>query len=73
MLEVLCEDEFSPLKNGPGEDKDSPATARIALMDLHYRQLVAAGVPIVDNIGKKLPLLFRRFVYLIYAGEVKPS
>ena len=46
MLEVLCEDEFSPLKNGPGADKDSPATARIALMDLHYRQLVAAGVPI---------------------------
>ncbi len=62
VLEVLREDEFSPLKNGPGADKDTPTTARNALMDLHYRQLLAAGVSIVDTSGKKLPLMLRRCV-----------
>jgi len=60
-LEVLREDEFSPLKNAPGADKDTPTTARNALMDLHYRQLVAAGVPVVDTAGKNLPLILRRY------------
>ena len=60
MLEVLREDEFSPLKNAPGSGKNTPATARLALMDLHYRQLLAAGGALVTNEGKKYPLMMRR-------------
>ena len=57
VLEVLREDEFSPLKNAPGSDKDTPATAKAALMDLHYRQLLSAGGVIIDADGRKLPLI----------------
>ena len=63
VLEVLREDEFSPLKNGPGSDKDTPATARSALLDLHYRQILAAGGVVTDNQGKKIPLIPPRLAY----------
>lgn len=62
VLEVLREDEFSPLKNAPGSDKDTPATAKAALLDLHHRQILAAGGVVMDNSGKKLPLIPHRLV-----------
>ena len=63
VLEVLREDEFSPLKNAPGSDKDTPATARAALIDLHHRQLLSAGGIIIDSDGRKLPLIPPRWVW----------
>ena len=51
MLEVVREDEFSPLKNAPGADKDTPKTAMNDLMSLNYRQLCAAGVEIETQSG----------------------
>lgn len=62
VLEVLREDEFSPLKNAPGAGQNTPVTARLALMDLHYRQLLAAGGALVSKEGKKLPLMMRRYI-----------
>jgi len=57
---VKREDEFSPLKNGPGAAKDCPETARAALLDLHYRQVISAGGRFMDAEGKVLPLIPRR-------------
>ena len=60
VLEVLRDDEFSPLKNKPGSGANTPATARLALMDLHHRHLRAAGGILINKEGKKLPLMMRR-------------
>ena len=43
VLEVARNDEFSPLKNGPGADKNSPQTCLEDLSDLHKRWIVNVG------------------------------
>ncbi len=35
--------EFSPLKNGPGAEKDCPATCRVSILKLHAVWAKAAG------------------------------
>jgi len=59
-LEVLREDEFSPLKNGPMADRDCPQTSKAALCDLHYRQIMSAGGRFLDDEDTELPLIPRR-------------
>lgn len=59
---MLREEEFSPLKNAPGADRDTPATSRAALMDLHHRQILMAGGTIIDDDGRPLPLMPQRWV-----------
>ena len=56
---MVREDEFFPLKNAPNAGKDTPATCRSALCDLHYRQLLAAGAVIVDENDTAIPLMPR--------------
>ncbi|XP_068608990.1 UDP-N-acetylhexosamine pyrophosphorylase-like protein 1 [Brachionichthys hirsutus] len=55
VFEVVREDEFSPLKNADGAAKDSPTTARNALLAQHRRWATAAGATLLDEHGNALP------------------
>lgn len=54
-FEVPREEEFSPLKNGDLSPRDSPTTARQALLWQHYRWAVQAGARFL-NVNRDLLL-----------------
>lgn len=54
-FEVRREDEFSPLKNADAAGRDTPSTARRALLAQHYRWALRAGAHFLDASGARLP------------------
>ncbi|XP_073077211.1 UDP-N-acetylhexosamine pyrophosphorylase-like protein 1 isoform X1 [Manis javanica] len=54
-FEVLRDEEFSPLKNADSADRDTPSTARRALLAQHYRWALQAGAHFLDAHGVQLP------------------
>ncbi|KAM7270132.1 hypothetical protein ACFE04_029346 [Oxalis oulophora] len=43
LFEVLREEEFAPVKNANGSNFDTPDSARLLVLRLHTRWVVAAG------------------------------
>lgn len=43
IIQVLREEEFAPVKNANGSNYDTPDSARLLLLRLHARWVVAAG------------------------------
>ena len=52
VLEVKREDEFSPLKNGPGAGSNCPETARQDLINKHFKFITEAGGKFVNTDGE---------------------
>ncbi|KAJ6502682.1 nucleotide-diphospho-sugar transferase [Mycena vulgaris] len=63
VLEVVRNEEFSPLKNAPGTGSDDPETSRRDLLAQHKRFLEKAGATVKDGVEIEISPL------VSYAGE----
>ena len=68
VMEVNRKDEFAPVKNEPGNDSDSPDTAKKLLSEQAIRWLEAAGAKIEDK-SNTLDKLIEISPTLSYEGE----
>ncbi|CAN1327799.1 UDP-N-acetylglucosamine diphosphorylase 1 [Linum perenne] len=62
LFEVLREEEFAPVKNANGSNYDTPDSARLLVLRLHSRWVVAAGVevnPLISYAGENLEAICR--------------
>jgi len=66
-LEVLREEEFSPLKNSDSSPSDNPTTCRRHLSALHKKYIIRAGGKFVD--GASPDALCEVAPCFSYAGE----
>lgn len=70
-LQVLREEEFAPVKNANGSNFDTPESARLLVLRLHTRWVIAAGgflthsVPLYATGKEPIQLLFS-FVFLYF-------
>ena len=64
ILEGPRDEEFTPVKNAPGEKKDSPDSARAALTAQNTKWCRAAGIHVEDGPGQ-----LDISPYVTYRGE----
>jgi UDP-N-acetylglucosamine/UDP-N-acetylgalactosamine diphosphorylase len=65
VLEVDRAEEFSPVKNAPGNPVDSPDSARLMISTAHTKWIKAAGASVENSSGK----LFEISPLVSYGGE----
>ncbi len=66
VVEADAAQSFAPVKNAPGDNRDSPDTARAMMVALHCRWLEAAGAKVAPNVAVEISPLFA-----MDAAEVK--
>jgi UDP-N-acetylglucosamine/UDP-N-acetylgalactosamine diphosphorylase len=58
VVEYAEEDSFAPLKNAPGEPKDTPEYVQRFMLDQHRRWLEAAGATLAADVQIEISPLF---------------
>lgn len=58
VVEADAAQSFAPVKNAPGDKRDSPDTARAMTVALHRRWLEAAGAKVAPNAAVEISPLF---------------
>ncbi len=58
VVEIDAKAEFQPVKNAPGEAKDTPESVQAAMLQLHQGWLAAAGARLADGITVEIDPLF---------------
>ncbi|HEY2882428.1 MAG TPA: UDPGP type 1 family protein [Pirellulales bacterium] len=72
VVEADAAESFAPVKNAPGEQKDSPETCQRAMMALHRQWLAHAGAKIAADVTVEISPLFALDAEEI-ATKVKPG
>jgi UDP-N-acetylglucosamine/UDP-N-acetylgalactosamine diphosphorylase len=54
VVEVDPAEGFAPVKNAPGEPRDTPETARAAMTAQHRRWLVAGGADVAEGVAVEI-------------------
>ncbi|MEX2141002.1 MAG: UDPGP type 1 family protein [Pirellulales bacterium] len=58
VMEVDARRAFAPVKNGPGEPRDTPKTVQEQMVNLHTEWLAAAGAKVEPRIAVEISPLF---------------
>lgn len=58
VVEIDGEREFAPVKNAPGEPRNSPETTRAQMVALHREWLLGAGAKVADGVQVEISPLF---------------
>ena len=58
VVEYAEDDSFAPLKNAPGEPKDTPEYVQRFMLNQHRRWLEAAGAKLADGVEVEISPLF---------------
>jgi len=72
VMEYAAEDVFAPLKNAPGEPKDTPEYVRRFLVAQHRRWLEAAGTCVANGVAVEISPLWALDAEVVAARADRP-
>jgi UDP-N-acetylglucosamine/UDP-N-acetylgalactosamine diphosphorylase len=73
VIEYAEEEVFAPLKNAPGEERDTPQYVQRLMMAQHRRWLQAAGTRIADDVPVEISPLCALDAEAVAARSDRPA